>query len=122
DAEGTLREGGAMASSGNGNELVPLHTDFDLVWRGYDRDQVRHYVESVEGEFRLLLEDRNAAVAEVDSLAAQLEALRADNRELRATIDRICRTPIDGNTLTERLKHMLELARDEATEITRRAE
>lgn len=107
---------------GDRSELVPLRTDFDVVWRGYDQDQVRYYVESVEEELRLLLGDRDAAIARADALATQLEALRTDNRELRAQIDRICRTPIDKEALSERLQHMIELTHAEAAEITHRAE
>lgn len=111
-----------MVSPGNQDDLVPLHTDFDVVWRGYRRDQVRHYVESVEAEFRLLRSDRDVAVNRTNVLARELEELRIANRELHATIDRICRTPIDREGLSERLERMIDLAHAEAEEITSRAE
>ncbi|MFE9748891.1 hypothetical protein ACFYOT_28635 [Saccharothrix saharensis] len=102
-------------------DLVPLRADFDVVWRGYDRGQVRHYVEGVEGELRVLAVDRDAAEARADDLARQLETARAEIRVLREHIDRISRTPIDPAALTERLRRMAELAHEEATEIAERA-
>ncbi|MEU4744416.1 metallopeptidase [Actinosynnema sp. NPDC023658] len=103
-------------------ELVPLRADFDVVWRGYDRGQVRHYVEGVEAELRVLAVDRDAAEACADDLARQLETARAEIRALREHLDRICRTPVEPDALTERLRRLAELAHDEAAEITARAQ
>lgn len=64
------------------DELVPLHTDFDVVWRGCDRGQVAEYVERVETELRFLEVDRDAATRRADALAEQLEAARAERQEL----------------------------------------
>lgn len=102
-------------------ELLPLRTDFDLRRRGYDRDQVQHYVRGAEEELRLLTADRDAALAHAESLARQLEEARTHNAELRARVDRICRTPIDPDALAERLRRRVELAHAEAEEITTRA-
>jgi colicin import membrane protein len=103
------------------DELVPLHTDFDLVWRGCDREQVQQYVERVETELRLLTVDRDAAVRRADVLAEQLAAARAEVRELTERLDRLCRTPVEPDALTDRLRRMVELAHAEAEEITSRA-
>ncbi|MDX8031267.1 metallopeptidase [Lentzea sp. BCCO 10_0856] len=102
-------------------ELLPLRTDFDLRRRGYDRDQVQHYVRGVEEELRLLTADRDAALAHAEALARQLEDARTQNAELHARVDRICRAPIAADALTERLRRMVELAHAEAEEITTRA-
>lgn len=104
------------------DELVPLHTHFDIVWRGCDRAQVQHYVQRVEEELRLLAVDRDAAVQRADALAEQLATSRADVRVLTEQLDRLNRTPIDPATLTERLRNMVELAHAEAEEITNRAQ
>lgn len=104
------------------DDLVPLRTDFDVSWRGYDRDQVLRYVHGVEAELRLVTADRDAAAAETESLATQLEASRSEVRELRARLDQVCRTPIDPETVPGRLRRMVELARLEAAEITTRAQ
>ncbi|WP_327563961.1 hypothetical protein [Actinophytocola sp.] len=103
-------------------ELVPLRTAFDVVWRGYDRRQVKEFVRHAEAESRLTTADRDTATAQVEELAAQLEELRSENRRLRAKLDRVCHTPIEPDALTERLSRMQELARDEAAEITARAQ
>ncbi|MEV6717610.1 metallopeptidase [Lentzea sp. NPDC051208] len=102
-------------------ELLPLRTDFDLRRRGYDRDQVQDYVRGAEEELRLVTADRDAALAHAESLARQLEEARTHNAELRARVDRICRTPIEPDVLTERLRRMVDLAHGEAEEITTRA-
>lgn len=102
-------------------ELLPLRTDFDVRWRGYDHEQVQHYVHEVEGELAVLTADRDAALARAESLARQLEVLRGENAELHARVDRICRAPVDPDALTERLRRRVELAHAEAEEITTRA-
>lgn len=102
-------------------ELVPLKTAFDKRWRGYAPDQVRTYVSRVEADIRLLIADRDAAVARAESLADQLEVARSEIADLRRHIDRICRTPVEPDALSERLERMTELAHEEAEEITTRA-
>ncbi|OZM71796.1 hypothetical protein CFN78_18380 [Amycolatopsis antarctica] len=112
-----------MVSARDGRqELIPLKADFDVVLRGYDRTQVQQYADGVEAELRLVTGDRDAEATHARRLAWQLEELRTDNRELRATIGRISRSPIDSGALQERLRHMLELAREEADETTERAQ
>src|SRR6187399_1105019 len=102
-------------------DLVPLRTDFDRAWRGYDMRQVREYVLSVEADLRLVISDRDAAAANIEDLARQLEELRSENDRLREKLDRVARTPIEPDGLSERLLRMVELAEDEAAEITERA-
>ena len=102
-------------------ELVPLKIDFDTMFRGYDRDQVRHYVQATERDNQLLAADRDAALSQAEDLARQLGSARATIRELQQTIDRISRTPLDPAALSERLRRMVELATAEAEQITRRA-
>ncbi|UVS80365.1 cellulose-binding protein [Actinokineospora sp. UTMC 2448] len=104
------------------SELVPLRTDFDLVWRGCDPGQVRRYVEETEVELRLLAADRDAAAARADDLARLLDQARAEVRDLRARVDRLSRTPVDPATLPERLRRMVDLAHEQAAEITGRAQ
>ena len=102
-------------------ELVPLKIDFDAVFRGYDREQVREYVHATERDIQLLTADRDAAVNQAEDLTRQLGSARAAIRNLQATIDRISRTPPDPAGLSERLRRMVELATAEADETTRRA-
>jgi colicin import membrane protein len=102
-------------------DLVPIRTDFDRAWRGYDTRQVREYVLGIEAELRLLISDRDSAAANAEDLARQLEEQRSENDRLREKVDRIARTPIEPDGLSERLLRMVELAEDEAAEITERA-
>lgn len=102
-------------------DLVPLTIDFDTVLRGYDREQVRCYVDATERDTQLLVADRDAALSQAEDLSAQLASARATIRQLQHTIDRIGRTPIDPDALSQRLRRMVELATAEAAETTRRA-
>jgi DivIVA domain-containing protein len=115
-------EGGRRMTVVDGHDaLLPLHTGFDVVWRGYDRDQVGEWVDAVEADFALLAADRDAAESRATDLARALEVVRAENVRLRAEIDRLCRTPVDPAALDERLRRAVELAHRDAAEITGRA-
>lgn len=106
----------------DGGELVPLHTSFDVVFRGYRRGPVREYVRSVEAEMRLLVADRDANASLAQDLAAEVEQLRTENARLRRRVDEVANTPVDVTNLQDRLRRMVELAREEAAEIIARAQ
>lgn len=93
---------------------LPLPESFALTFRGYDREQVDERIDELLAEIRLLTADRDAAVAEAETLARQLEQARADHAELRARTDRLCRTPADPAAVGDRVRHLLELAHAEA--------
>ncbi|MFD9894032.1 hypothetical protein ACFWY9_32185 [Amycolatopsis sp. NPDC059027] len=99
---------------GGGEEKARSATGFDLAWRGFHRGQVREFVELAETELR-------RRTAERDDARRQAARLAEENRELRARIDRISRTPIAPDALQERSRRMIELTREEAAEITTRA-
>lgn len=99
---------------GGGEDVARTRPEFDLAWRGFQRAQVVEYVEWAEAELRRLTAERDAA-------ARRAAAFAEENRELRAKIDRISRTPIEPDALQERSRRMIELTREEATEITTRA-
>lgn len=103
-------------------ELVPLRTDFDVVLRGYRRGQVRRYVRAVEEELKLLAADRDANTSLAESLAAEVEQLRARNAWLTRQLDVMSRTPVSADAVPPRLRRMVELAKEEAAEITARAQ
>ena len=96
---------------GGGEDVARTQPGFDLAWRGFHRAQVAEYVAWAEAEMRRL-------TAERDSARQRVGALAEDNRELRVKIDRISRTPIEPDALQERSRRMIELTREEATEIT----
>jgi cell division septum initiation protein DivIVA len=103
-------------------ELVPLRTDFDVVVRGYRRGQVRRYVRAIEEELRLVTADRDANASLAESLAAEIEQLRAHNARLTRQVDEMSRTPITPDAVPPRLRRMVEMAKEEAAEITARAQ
>ncbi|MFI5588024.1 M protein [Amycolatopsis sp. NPDC051758] len=99
---------------GGGEDVARTEPGFDLAWRGFHRAQVAEYVAWAEAEISRL-------TAERDSARRRAESLAEGNRELRVKIDRISRTPIEPDALQERSRRMIELTREEATEITARA-
>ncbi|WP_328617969.1 M protein [Amycolatopsis sp. NBC_00355] len=99
---------------GGGEDVARTQPGFDQAWRGFHRAQVVEYVEWAEAEIRRLTDERDAA-------ARRAAAFADENRELRVKIDRISRTPIEPDALQERSRRMIELTREEATEITGRA-
>ncbi|WP_206786197.1 DivIVA domain-containing protein [Amycolatopsis sp. MtRt-6] len=93
---------------------LPLPESFALTFRGYDREQVDERIDELLAEIHLLTADRDAAVAEAETLARQLERARADHAELSARADRLCRAPADPAAVGDRVRHLLELAHAEA--------
>ncbi|MGB3441165.1 MAG: hypothetical protein WBA97_20640 [Actinophytocola sp.] len=106
----------------DGRELVPLSTGFDIVMRGYRRGPVRQYVHAVEEELRLLVADRDANAELAQALVAEVELLRARNGKLARQVDEMSRMPVDPAAVPARLRKMVELAKEEAGEITARAQ
>ena len=98
-------------------ELVPLKADFDVTWRGYRRSQVQFYMQQSETEIRMLTEDRDSALSQVEDLSAELDQARGEIEALRQQLDDACRTPIEEDALSDRLRRMVRLANDEATEV-----
>ncbi|MGW5706275.1 M protein [Amycolatopsis japonica] len=94
---------------------------FDLAWRGFNRAQVREFVREVEAELRRVEAERDEAIRRGQALAGELAATQEENRELKATVDRISRVPIAPDALQERSRRMLELTREEADDIATRA-
>ncbi|MGC7098645.1 hypothetical protein ACPZ19_28575 [Amycolatopsis lurida] len=91
--------------------------NFGVVWRGYHRGQVEQCLDELRTELAEAVASHEAAVSQVEDLEKQVAVLLEDNQELQEALDRVCQTPIEPDGLTERLRHMMELARLEATEI-----
>ncbi|MGP4018861.1 cellulose-binding protein [Saccharopolyspora sp. 5N708] len=103
-------------------ELVPLKSDFDTVWYGFRRSQVKFYIQQTEAEIRLVTEDRDSALSQVSDLTAQLNEARAEVELLKQQLDEQARSPIDAAALSDRLRRMVRLAQDEANEIVAAAQ
>lgn len=96
---------------------LPLPTSFAITLRGYDREQVDEHLAELQDEARLLVFDRDAAVAEAENLARRLEEARAEIERLRARLDRLVGTPADPSAVGDRVGHLLALAHAEAEAI-----
>ncbi len=109
--------GETVGHNSEDRELVPLKSDFDVVWRGFRRSQVQFYIQQTENEVRMLTEDRDSALSQVSDLSAELEQAREEIESLRRQLDAACRAPVDETALSERLRRMVRLANDEAAEV-----
>jgi chromosome segregation ATPase len=97
-------------------------TDFTIVFRGFDREEVQRHLDERDRKARALVGQRDAARGRVDDLARRLEAAKKQHDEMRAQIDRFSRAPIEAHGLSERMEHMLALANEEAADIVAQAE
>jgi DivIVA domain-containing protein len=94
-----------------------LPVSFALTLRGYDRGQVDEHLDQLNAERQLLTHDRDAAVAEAEALTRRLEQMHADNAALRSRIDALCQAPASPEAVSDRVQHLLALARAEADDI-----
>lgn len=103
-------------------EIIPLHADFDVVYRGFHRRQVIEQLEHLEEQLRYTSLDREEALAQAADLRKLLEITRRDLDEARARVERLELSPNTTTGAAERLHRMLVLAEDEASELRLRAE
>jgi cell division septum initiation protein DivIVA len=103
-------------------ELVPLKPGFDVVWHGFDRAQVKQYLEDLEDEIKLISADRNAALSQVADLTEQLRAAHGRISELGKQVTELVELPKNPDDLDDRCKRMVQLAHHQAAEITARAQ
>ena len=104
-------------------DMLPMHEvqhSFDVVLRGYDRNQVAETIERLEADFRIALADRDAAVTRSTDLAGQLSAMHGEIEALRRKAATAAAPTFEN--MSERISHMLRLADEEATDIRRSAE
>ncbi len=78
---------------------------------------MQFYMQQSETEIRMLTEDRDAALSQVEDLSAELEQARAEIETMRKQFDDVCRTPIEEDALSDRMRRMVRLAHDEAAEV-----
>ena len=104
-------------------DLLPTHEaqhSFDVVLRGYDRNQVADTIERLEADFRIAIADRDAAVGRSSDLAGQLSAMHGEVETLRRKAANASAPTFEN--ISERIQHMLQLAEEEAGEIRKAAE
>jgi cell division septum initiation protein DivIVA len=103
-------------------ELVPLKPGFDVVWHGFDRAQVKQYLDDLEAETKLLAADRDAALSQVSDLTEQLTASHARASQLNKKVNGLVELPKNTDDLDDRCRRMVTLAQHQAAEITARAQ
>jgi cell division septum initiation protein DivIVA len=103
-------------------ELVPLKPGFDVVWHGFDRAQVKQYLEDLEDEIKLISADRNAALSQVADLTEQLGSAHSRMTDLGKQVTELVELPKNPDDLDDRCKRMVQLAHHQAGEITARAQ
>lgn len=103
-------------------ELVPLKPGFDVVWHGFDRAQVKQYLEDLEDEIKLISADRNAALSQVADLTEQLRSAHTRISDLGKQVTELVELPKNPEDLDDRCKRMVQLAHHQAAEITARAQ
>ena len=93
---------------------------FDVVRKGYDREQVAETLAGLDADLRVALADRDAAVSRSADLARQLQALHGEVESLRRRAASASAPTFEN--MGERISNMLQLAEDEAAEIRRSAQ
>ncbi|OMQ14043.1 hypothetical protein A7K94_0219400, partial [Modestobacter sp. VKM Ac-2676] len=93
---------------------------FDVVRKGYDREQVHETLSGMDADLRVAIADRDAAVARSSDLARQLQALHGEVESLRRRAASASAPTFEN--MGERISNMLRLAEEEAAEIRRAAQ
>lgn len=100
----------------------PSQREFGHHWNGYDRNEVRSYLASIETEMQRLIADRDAALAHANALAQQLEEARAETGKLSERVEELKEPPQNLEDLDDRMQRVGHLAYLRAEEITARAQ
>ncbi|HEV7978732.1 cell division protein DivIVA [Amycolatopsis sp.] len=104
------------------NGLLPLRREYAQVWHGFDRNEVRQYLDHLEAHLRRIMTDRDAAMAQASTLSRELENSRREMTKLGARIEELKKPPERLEDLDERMQRTATLANARAEEITTRAE
>lgn len=92
---------------------------FDVVMRGFDRNQVQDAVGRLEDDLRMVVTERDQAITRANDLHVQLEQASSDVSTLNSKL-RNAQAPT-FESMGERIASMLRLAEEEAVEIRRQA-
>jgi cell division septum initiation protein DivIVA len=116
------------------DEAVPVPPPFEIVLRGFDRQQVIDHVNALKARVATVGAERDAALQRAADADEQVENLRREaaeatgqvgrlRREAADTaveVDRLTRSPLTA--ATARIQRMLQMAEDEAAELAATAE
>jgi len=106
-------------------EDLPEHavdTEFELVRRGYDQQQVDGHLRRLDAEIRILMADREAAADQAAQLGRELDESRARADRLRAQVRSLVHAPQSVQGMSERVRSMLRMAQDEVADMLTRSE
>lgn len=116
------------------DEAVPLPPPFEIVLRGFDRQQVIDHVNALKARVASIGAERDAALQRAADINEQFENLRREALEATRQIDRLRREAAESATeidrlqrspltaATARIQRMLQMAEDEAAELATTAE
>jgi chromosome segregation ATPase len=119
---------------GTRDEAVPLPPPFEIVLRGFDRQQVIDHVNALKARVTSIGAERDAALQRGADLNDMLEQLRREAVEKTRLVDRLRREAEQATTevdrlqrsplavATARIQRMLQMAEDEAAELQAAAE
>lgn len=102
--------------------LLPLRREFGHTRHGFDRDEVRHYVEHMEGQLRRLISERDSAQGQVNTLSRELENARFELGKLHARVDELNKPPETLEDLDERMQRVARVANERAEDTVNRAQ
>jgi chromosome segregation ATPase len=104
------------------NGLLPLRREYTQAWHGFDRNEVRQYLDHLEAHLRRIMTDRDAAMAQASTLARELENARREMTKMHLRVEELKKPPERLEDLDERMQRTAYLANARAEEVTARAE
>ena len=115
---------------GTRDEVIPFPPPFEIVLRGFDRQQVIDHVNTLEARVATIGAERDAARQWAADLNEKVEQLRREAAEATRQVDRLRHEAVEAATevdrlqrspltaATGRIQRMLQIAEDEAAELT----
>ncbi|MFN2496494.1 MAG: hypothetical protein ABR608_11395, partial [Pseudonocardiaceae bacterium] len=88
------------------DEVIPLHAPFEIVLRGFNRQQVIDHIESLEGHIAMMTADRDAALRQTAELSRVLDHVRHEAEQASTRLHRLQRSSLGGAGV--RIQHMLQ--------------
>lgn len=88
--------------------------EFSVTRRGYNPAQVEEHLRYLHAQLSMLAADRDAMSDQSQRLSDEIEAVRAEDEQLRARMRLLALHPLSAEGITERARLTLELATEEA--------
>ncbi|HWR46485.1 MAG TPA: hypothetical protein VN327_02525, partial [Pseudonocardiaceae bacterium] len=110
---------------GTRDEVIPFPPPFEIVLRGFDRQQVIDHVNTLEARVATIGAERDAARQWAADLNEKVEQLRREAAEATRQVDRLRHEAVEAATevdrlqrspltaATARIQRMLQMAEDE---------